>query len=155
MSSTAKTGLVAFLIKPNHIQKTCSIEQVELSNNEDTQYKDILRNIEANSLTVVRAERTKVLRGHVAYMDDEGLLVPHAGYITCKELYPLPLAGNLLITGISEFGNSVDASLTLAEISRLFKDSWTSPEMAREKHREAEDKHRRTSGGVYLSGKFE
>ncbi len=61
-------------------------------------------------------------RGHVAWVDDEGLFKVHEGsQLTKLAWHPQPLAGRILVTGDDEHGDTTAATLSVEELASLVR----------------------------------
>ena len=65
--------------------------------------------------------------GDGVYIDDEGLLTSPEHFFLIDG-YPTPLAGNGLVLGCDEYGNSISPKITLEELALSVK--WMTPQEA-------------------------
>lgn len=136
----------AFLITLNHAAKRCEVKPVEVRENDGeidiTHFYELL---DVDLFGVVRP-RGRALAGHCAYIDDNGLAKPQEGYILCQELYPLPIAGPLLLLGEGYAGSAAAATVDEATLRALFEKSYVNRNYARSAHQLHEMKTQATAG---------
>ena len=97
----------AILIKPSD----CSVNEITVPDH----YTCIQDVIGCGTFTCVHIDRK-----NVAYCDDEGLINgTEFGTRFNEDVYPEPIAGNILIIGDNGMGGSCDTTLTQDEVDRM------------------------------------
>lgn len=86
-----------------------TVTEVDITGDLDSFYEHI-------GCDLVEAVNTDVISGNdVLYVDEEGLLHEVEGFFHLDG-YPQPLAGNAIIIGIDEDGDSCDCETTVEEV---------------------------------------
>jgi hypothetical protein len=88
--------------------ETTTIEAVQIP----ADWTSIAPAIDADLFDVVRVDK----RGHVLYVDDEGLMKGSVTGFTIWHGYPQPLAGKLLLLGTDAEGETTNAQMTAEEV---------------------------------------
>ena len=133
----------AFLITPDHAMQMCVVQEVEVraSDDDGADVSHIWELLNADCFDVVRSKHGS-FANHCVYVDGEGLLKPQAGHILCQDLYPLPLAGSLLLLGEKfnpeEGWITSAATLGVAAVRDLFSKAYVSRRFAKAAHDLAE-----------------
>lgn len=139
----------AFLITAIHETQSCSVQSVDVRQRPcedipgvlEADYEHINELLGARFVDLVRGPKGKLAK-HCGFVDGEGLLRTHDGYILCPDLYGLPLAGPILLLG-DDFhpelgGVSCAATVADSDVVALFAKAYVTRRYAKAAHDLAE-----------------
>jgi hypothetical protein len=92
--------------------KSSKVEEIEVGD-----FKDIQKALNCRAFT----SAGYLPNGDIAFCDDEGLLTDPQSFVYCPAISPTPFAGNVLIIGTGECGESKDAETKDVEVKFLSK----------------------------------
>lgn len=134
----------ALLIEPHHAEQRYGVREVDIPCQPGSEEPDYLYmgKLLGDGFPERIRPAAEALAGHGVYCDDGFRSKDHEGYIHLKAVYPLPLAGSLLVVGERsdpfEGLTICAASVSLLTIAEMVRDTYIDRAAAKELYDEAD-----------------
>ncbi len=141
------------LISPDHDNRCALVQSVDVLPGEDGDFdlKFVYKLLGCDLVQILDVDQASALAGHSAVLDEEGCLKPARGYLLIPQLYPLPLAGKVLLLGLDSCeGDMIDAQVGEEVVRGLVAGAWCDPRKAYELTKQHEDQIAAAYPGVIV-----